>query len=335
MRTFTRRSALKATAAAGLATIGLRGAWAAAPAAGASIDVSWASINPGSFTTLVMEYMRKRQLDKKHGVTFSAPHVYTSVNTYYNDFVVGNYDMCMGSWDTFASRYQSGVPLQFVCAFTTGNMINILVPANGARTLEELKGKTIAATQATGTYRVTRALLKDISGLDIEKDMKVQNVDNPAAAVTLVMIDRADAVLVWEPNTSAALAKSPDVRVLYSAGDEYRKKTGSELPYFGVAVRKELLARVPEVAKRLDGAFAECVAGIMQDIDTAVDLVGPNAGVDQEVLRSAMKSGRLQFKHFSMADDAGRGSVKAASEMLVGNKVLDRRVDDGFFAKMI
>jgi NitT/TauT family transport system substrate-binding protein len=330
MTTLTRRTALKATAAS-LAAAGL-GKMLPAAAAAENAEVSWASINPGSFTTLVMEYMTKRQLDKKHGVAFPKPHVYTSVNTYYNDFVVGNYDMCMGSWDTFASRYQAGVPLQFVCGFTTGNMINILVPANGAKSLEELRGKTIAATQATGTYRVTRALLKDINGLDIEKDMKVQNVDNPAAAVTLVMIDRADAVLVWEPNTSAALARSPDIRVLYSAGDEYRKKTGAELPYFGVAVRKELLARIPDVARRLDAAFAECVSGIMQDVDAAVDLVGPNGGVDQEVLRAAMKSGRLQFRHFSMDDPAGRASVTAASEMLVKNKVLDRPIDDGFFA---
>ena len=330
MTTLTRRTALKATAASfAAASFGKM-----LPAAGAAenAEVSWASINPGSFTTLVMEYMTKRQLDKKHGVAFPKPQIYTSVNTYYNDFVAENYDMCMGSWDTFASRYQAGVPLQFVCGFTTGNMINILVPANGAKSLEELRGKTIAATQATGTYRVTRALLKDINGLDIEKDMNVQNVDNPAAAVTLVMIDRADAVLVWEPNTSAALARSTDIRVLYSAGDEYRKKTGAELPYFGVAVRKELLARMPDVARRLDAAFAECVSGIMQDVDAAVDLVGQNAGVDQEVLRAAMKSGRLQFRHFSMADPAGRASVTAASEMLVKNKVLDRPIDDGFFA---
>jgi NitT/TauT family transport system substrate-binding protein len=330
MTTLTRRTALKATAASFAAAGFVKMMPAAAAAENAK--VSWASINPGSFTTLVMEYMTKRRLDKKHGVAFPKPHVYTSVNTYYNDFVAGNYDMCMGSWDTFASRYQAGVPLQFVCGFTTGNMINILVPANGAKSLEELRGKTIAATQATGTYRVTRALLKDVNGLDIEKDMNVQNVDNPAAAVTLVMIDRADAVLVWEPNTSAALARSPDIRVLYSAGDEYRKKTGAELPYFGVAVRKELLARIPDVARRLDAAFAECVSGIMQDVDAAVDLVGQNAGVDQEVLRAAMKSGRLQFRHLSMADPAGRASVTAASEMLVKNKVLDRPIDDGFFA---
>ena len=65
-----------------------------------STEISWAVINPGSFTTLVMEYMIKRQLDRKYGLRFPKPAVYTSVTTYYNDFVVGNYDLCMGSWDT-------------------------------------------------------------------------------------------------------------------------------------------------------------------------------------------------------------------------------------------
>ena len=297
-----------------------------------STEISWAAINPGSFTTLVMEYMIKRQLDRKYGLRFPKPAVYTSVTTYYNDFVVGNYDLCMGSWDTFAARYQAAVPLKFVCSFTNGNMINILVPSSGAKSLEQLRGKTLAATQATGTYRVTKALLKEISEFDLEKEMRIQNVDNPAAVVTLVMVDRADAVLVWEPNTSAALARSSDIRVLYNAGQEYLKKTGRDLPYFGVAVRTSLLSRSPGVAERLNAAFADCVSGIMQDIDAAVDLVGSGAGVDQEVLRAAMKSGRLQFQHLSMTDPAGQQAVMTACRMLVKHKVLARDIDDGFFA---
>ena len=296
------------------------------------ISVSWASINPGSFTTFIMEFMRKRGLDKKHGISLPAPIVYTSVNSYYNDFVVGNYEMCMGSWDTLTSRQQAGVPLQFLCAFTTGSMINILVPANGAKTLQELKGKTLAATQATGTYRVMRALLKDFASFNLEQEMKVQNVDNPAAAVTLVMVDRADAVLVWEPNTSMALLKAPGARVLYSAEDDYRKKTGLDLPYFGVALRKELLTRSPDIAARLDAAFEDSVSGITSDIDGAVDIVGSGGGLDPEVMRLAIKSGRLQFKHISMRNEKGRELIKAASRMLVDNKLLDRPVGDEFFA---
>ena len=329
MNAFDRRSVLKA-GLAGLSTTLLLAE--AERALADDLSMSWASINPGSFTTFIMEFMRKRGLDKKHGIALPAPIVYTSVGSYYNDFVVGNYDMCMGSWDTFASRQQGGVPLRFLCAFTTGSMVNIIVPANGAKTLQDLKGKTLAATTATGTYRVMRALLKDYAGFNLEQEVKVQNVDNPAVAVTLVMVDRADAVLVWEPNTSMALQKAPGTRVLYSAEDDYRKKTGLDLPYFGVALRNEVLARSPDLAPRLDAAFHDSVAGIVADVDAAVDLVGTAGGLDPEIMRLAIKSGRLQFKHISMREEKGRELVKAASTMLIENKLLNRSLGDDFFA---
>ena len=56
---------------------------------------------------------------------------YTAVSTYYNDFVAGNYDVCIGSWDTFAARYQAGVPIKYLCSITDANMIALLAPRSG------------------------------------------------------------------------------------------------------------------------------------------------------------------------------------------------------------
>ena len=104
--------------------------------------------------------------------------------------------------------------------------------------------------------------------MDVELAMQVQNIDNPAAALTLVMTDRADSVMSWEPNTSAGLAKAPDLRVLYRAGDEYEKKTGHVLPYFSVAIRREVAQRQPDLAFRISKAFTECSVGIMANVDS-------------------------------------------------------------------
>jgi NitT/TauT family transport system substrate-binding protein len=208
--------------------------------------LKWANLAPG-FTTLVTDYMIAKGLDKANGLTLGKPISYTTVSTYYNDFVAGNYDVCIGSWDTFAARYLAGVPLQYVCSITTANMINIMAPGGGATTVKALEGKTLAAPQSTGTYRMMRALIKELEGFDIETSTKVQNVDNPAAPVTLVMANRADAALSWEPNISVGLKKVPDMKVIYNAGDSYRKKFNLDLPYFGVAIRKEVAARDPGV----------------------------------------------------------------------------------------
>lgn len=95
-------SALAPSAALGLGTL--------APAmTHAQAGLKWANLAPG-FTTLLTDYMVAKGIDKANDLPLGKPTAYTSVTTYYNDFVAGNYDVCIGSWDTFASRHLSGVP---------------------------------------------------------------------------------------------------------------------------------------------------------------------------------------------------------------------------------
>jgi len=276
--------------------------------------------------------MVAKGLDKANNLQLGRPTAYTTVTTYYNDFVAGNYDVCIGSWDTFAARQLAGVPLQYLCSITTANMINIISGAKGPGSIQELKGKTLAAPQSTGTYRMTRAVIKELTGVDLETIATVQNVDNPAAAVTLVMANRADAGLTWEPNVSVGLKRVPDMRVIYNAGEEYRKKLNLDLPYFGVAVRKEVIARDATVVDRLNKAFSQCIEGIVSNTDEAMSVAGANSGIPLDVLKEAISSGRLQFKHVSMQTDEGRRSVTAANEFLARSGALPKVVDAGFFA---
>jgi NitT/TauT family transport system substrate-binding protein len=332
MHDSNRRFFLKAAAAESM-LLGVAGAGIVLPttALAQMSEMKWANLTPG-FTILVTEYITAKGLDRKHGINLGKPTSYTSVSTYYNDFIAGNYDVCIGSWDTFAARYLAGVPLKFICAITTANMINIIVPGGGATSIKALEGKTLAAPQSTGTYRMMRAIIKELTGIDIERSMRVQNVDNPAAAVTLVMANRADAGLSWEPNISTGLAKVPDMRVLYSAGDEYRKKVGLDLPYFGVAIRKDAALRDPGLAGRLDKVFGDCIAGILGNVDEAVNIAGAGSGIPPQILKTAITSGRLQFKHVSMGDDNGRQATKTAADFLVRNGLLPRALDNDFFA---
>jgi NitT/TauT family transport system substrate-binding protein len=294
-------SALAPSAALGLGTL--------APAlTRAQAGLKWANLAPG-FTTLLTDYMVAKGIDKANDLPLGKPTAYTSVTTYYNDFVAGNYDVCIGSWDTFASRHLSGVPLQYVCSVTTGNMINIVTQGKGPSAVQDLKGKTLAAPQSTGTYRMMRAVVKELAGIDLESYAVVQNVDNPAASVTLVMANRADAGLTWEPNVSVGLKRVPDMRVLYNAGEEYRRKVGLDLPYFGVAVRKEAIARDATLIARLNKAFAQCIDGITSKTDEAVTIAGANSGIPSDVLKTAIASKRLEFKHTSMQTDEGRRTI--------------------------
>ncbi len=326
----SRRRFLQTAAAGGLAAATGMGAGIRAARA-ANVQASWANLAPG-FTILITQYMRAKKLDEKNGIQLSAPTTYTSVGTFYQDFVAGRFDVCMGTWDTFAARYLAGVPLELVCTITTGDMINIVASAKGPNNVKELAGKTVAALQSSGTYRLTKALIKEYDGVDLETLATVQNVDNPAAAVTLVMADRADAGLSWEPNISSAIKRVPTLKVIYNAGVQYRAKTGLDLPFFAVAIRKELAAKNPQAARNIDRAFGDCLAGIVANVDEAVQIGGDGTKIPADVLKLAVSSGRMVFKHGSMTDPAARKSILTSADLLQRNGLLPRKLDDAFFA---
>jgi NitT/TauT family transport system substrate-binding protein len=291
----------------------------------------WAGLTPG-FTVLPIQYILANKLGEKHGIKLDNPTPYTAVSTYYNDFVAGNYDVCIGSWDTFAARGLAGVPLQYLCTITTADMIGVLAPKGGVKDLSQIKGKTFAGLQSTGTYRMVKALIREVYGFDIEKEATVQSVDNPAATVTLLMADRADAALSWEPNVTTGLMKKPDLHVIFNAGEAYRKLTGRTLPYFGVAVRKELIEKNPGIAEKLSAVFKACLDGINADPAKAVDLFGSKTGIPEDVFKQSMTSGRLRFVFEGMSDPQGRENIQKASEFLARNNLLPRPVDPSFFA---
>lgn len=319
------RSAAAISAVAGLSpVIGRTVAYASEP-------VRWASLTPG-FTVLVTEYIRYHKLDEKNGFKLAEPINYTSVPTYYGDFVAGNYDVCIGSWDTFATRYLSRVPIKLLCNISTAQMINIMAPKDGAKSVADLRGKTLAAPQSTGTYRMVRAVVQDVLNIDIEKDMRVQNVTNPATSVTLLRASSVEGALSWEPNITNVMKDAPNLHVIFNAGDAYKSKYGHDLPYFGVGVTDALLKKNPKVGEQLNNVFKDCINGILADVPGAVKIVGERTGFAPTVLQEAISSRRLSFKFSSMRDEDGRKSVMAAAKFLATHKLLSSVPDSGFFA---
>jgi NitT/TauT family transport system substrate-binding protein len=214
----------------------------------------------------------------------------------------------------------------------TADMIGIVAAKSGPAGIADLKGKTIAGPQQSGVYRMTRAFMREFDGVDIEAVAQVQNADNPSQGMTLVIADRADAAVAWEPMISSGMVRRPDLNVIYNAGGVFRDKTSLDLPYFCVNVRKELLDRSPGIAARLNAMFAECVASIEANFGDVADKYASRTLIDSAVLKSAKQSGRLRFKYGAASDPITQKTIIAASEILARQGVLPRPADGSFFA---
>jgi NitT/TauT family transport system substrate-binding protein len=327
---YTRRQMLRAAAISSAAGIGITGSPSILRAQGLP-QIKVGTLATG-FSVLVNEYMQIKRFDLKHGVELVSSGSYTSVANYYNDFAAGTYEMAIGSWDTFTEMYNRGVPISLVCTATTSHNIAIVSAKDGPRSLEELKGKSLAAVQASGSYRLSRAVIKDFWNIELGKDVPVENVPSPAQAITMIMGGRTPAALSWDPSISLGLVRVPDMKEIFNLGAAYLEKMKEDLPNFVYAAQASALRGKPDLVKKISGAYADCIAALVNDPSEAIALAAPKMKVEPEVLRMGFTSGRLKLKVLSMNEPEGRKLVKDAADYMARNHAIEKSVDDGFFA---
>jgi NitT/TauT family transport system substrate-binding protein len=325
MTTLDRRHFL-ASLGAGVTAAGLppRGARAAEP-----VKIGWATLAIG-FTPIFATYMTHRGFDREQGIELITTQTYVDPGTYYNDFIAGRFDAAIGTWDTFAARYLQGVPIRLVSTMTTADIVGIMVRADGARSVAELKGKQLAAPKATGTYRLTSLLLKRFHNLALETDIPVLNVPSPTTAVTYLLADRADAALGWEPSLSIGLQKKPDARLIYNLGADYKAKTNDSLYFFSIAVHKAFLDRHKGIEGRLLAALKRTGDEFHTNSDEAISLAAKTMKIDDEAVRTAFRTGRIRFA-IEPLQGATREALRRQADFLTESGVFPRKVDEAFF----
>jgi len=290
--------------------------------------VKYAALSTG-FSVIVDEYMSAKRFDLKHGIDMSSINTYVSVGSYLNDFAAGTFDLAVAGWDSTAELRHRGVPVQLVSTLVTADMIHLLGTKDSPSSIPEMKGKTMAAVMASGTYQISKTLIRAIYGLELEKDITVQNVPNPAQAVTMLLAGNAPAALAWEPNVSIGMSKDKSIKSIFNFGEGYRSKTGEDLPYFGIAVRRPILTA--GVSERIADTISECITSIKANPHEALDLAAKKLKVEPEALHAAYDSKRLRFIGGNMRNQADRKLVVDAAKFCEKNGAAWAALTDDYF----
>lgn len=328
---YTRRGVIKASTAA---IIGLReptAGWPTILHRSAVTRVNSVTLATG-ISVIVNEYMQVKRFDLKNEIDLTADNSYASLASYYSDFGAGTFDVAVGSWDTFAQMYGRGMPIRLACTATGAEIVSIVAMKNGPSAVDALKGKTLAAVQASGSYKLSKIVIRDLWGIELEKDVAVENVPNPAQAITMLMANRADAALSWEPNISAGLARVPEMIPIFNLGAAYRSARRRALPFFAYAVQASLVHNRPDVVARITKSYADCMDSIMANPRDAIALATPKMDLDPHVLGMAFESGRLRLKAEPMTNADTRQTIGDANEYLRKAGGLTTPIDGGFFA---
>jgi NitT/TauT family transport system substrate-binding protein len=286
----------------------------------------------GGWSHLTNDIMIEKGFDQRNGVKMEIFGTYGVLTQYYNDFVAGNIQVDIGAWDAFAKFYQKGAPIQLVGLVTGGRLAGFFSRPEGPAKLEDLKGKTIAAMQSSGTYLMMRAWAKRFSNIVFEKDVEVQNAPNPPGTIALVSANRADAALSWEHSLSTGLHRVPGSKIFLNVGEYYERHVGHEMPYFCVAMRTDAIkASPPGTVAKVVKIFAEHLDWVHANEPDFAERAR-RIEIDPAVLKTALSSGRMKFKMRSTAEPKVREDILFAANILTEDGFYEKKLDDGFFA---
>jgi NitT/TauT family transport system substrate-binding protein len=286
----------------------------------------------GGWSNMQNQVLFKNKFDEKNGLKFDSFRVYNRLGTYYADFLKGNFQIGVGTWDSFANMHLKGAPMQVVGIVSTGTLAGFFARADGPNSLEELKGKTLAAMQASGTFKMAKTWTKVFAGIDFDSDVSIQNAPNPPATVNIVAANRADAAIVWEHALSTGLHKIPGSKVFLNVNDFYRKHTGRDQPYFCIAINRAALGDVPkDTISRAVKAYTDSFEWMMAN-QAEFQALGPSVRIKPEVLKTAMDSGRLQWQMRPMSVEKNREDVHFAAEIMRKAGALPGKLPESYFA---
>lgn len=150
--------------------------------------------------------------------------------------------------------------------------------------LAVFKGKTIATVRAsTGDIHFRDALTQ--AGLDLKKDVTLQELANPQLVLDAVKAGKVDAGLVWTPYMEQA--QSQGFKVVLYTGDLYPNH-----PCCRIAVLTDNLNSNRDTYVKFDRALIESYKWLKENPDASVDVVAKYVNVNRSVLQDAMTNGK-------------------------------------------
>jgi NitT/TauT family transport system substrate-binding protein len=278
--TLARRSA----AVAGL----LAGALALATPAHAQETVSGAGgLAPPSNGSFLVPIIQKRGLDKKYGLDFDIK-LYPNPGILYSDFAAGRTTHVFGALFSGANFYTRGMPVQLLFTISTANHAFVSNKADITKPAD-LKGKTVAATTSSGFYGMASFFLKQ-NDLDPRRNINVVDAA-PAAVQTMLLADRADAGLLFDPALSSTLIKGfhlvGDMNA--SIRDALGMKPDAPVWYLGAFAHKAWIDANPDKVQATLKMWQEAADFYNTNPEEADKIISEFAKVPVEALQESRK----------------------------------------------
>lgn len=182
----------------------------------------------------------------------------------------------------------NGLKTKLISQTSINNNVWLITPKNGVKSIEQLKGKTVATQLGSYMYRFLVGLLKE-KGLD--KDVKIVNMASSDAEAAL---DRNDIAAYAFPTNSGPLMKSKGYPVIDEAKD-HPNLLGSSVTVISV----DFLAKYLDLPKIWNEARQQSLQDILKRPNSFYQFQSQEVGYPIDVMKDSLPLSNLKSEGLS------------------------------------
>ena len=231
-------------------------------------------------------------------------------STYAALLTQGSVQFLATAQDPNIKMFANGAPSRYVLAMDASCGADGLVTTEDIKSLDDLKGKTLALDTAASSYYFFLTALEDASSLK-EEDITLAEMSDTTEAGLAFMSGQVDAAIMWEPELSEALDSVEGAHALVTSANY------PETILDSLVVNESYAQDHPEVVESVAKAWYEAVDYLKENPEEACELMASGfEEVTAEDIAGDMEG--LQFfgreENETLNDSATERSIKAISQ---------------------
>ncbi|MCR4706197.1 MAG: ABC transporter substrate-binding protein [Lachnospiraceae bacterium] len=139
-------------------------------------------------------------------------------STYASLLTQGSMQFIATAQDPNIKMFANGAPIRYVLMMDASNGADGLVARDDIKSLDDLKGKSVALDKSASSYYFFLKALEEKSSIK-EEDVNVIDMGDTTEAGLAFISGNADAAIMWEPELSEALESVEGAHALVTSAD--------------------------------------------------------------------------------------------------------------------
>jgi ABC-type nitrate/sulfonate/bicarbonate transport system substrate-binding protein len=278
-----------------------------------------------SHSAMIVSILKEKQFDRKHGVDMEVK-AYGAVSAYYGATASGETDGVPGGPLVFQRMRLEGVPIKVAATMVDMTSMSVVTKNPAIRSIQDLKGKTIAADMASSEYSVLNLYAKN-KGVVFGKDVTVVQAGPPLVRTQLAA-DRVDAGMTWEPTATMTMRDDPGYRIIFNGKQAWRELTGKDGWLLVLGLREDWLARNAAGLPKVVAAFDEAARFMVSNPDECDRILQGAIKLPPGAFKDMITAPRVVFQVRPTSEPAARETIWEVVKVAIGEGYFKEPVKD-------